>query len=150
MKKILIIICLIFIITIAICTVGININAKIRKNAKNQNKEYEQYLNNEIYGTDVITLINKATNSNEKNQVAKDEKGLYIDNNQNTIKIDVVMITDEEKQETTTYKMEAISKLGVKEFLKNFNIAKFNCTKIEYHEQTGKIKHIELTQQYGS
>lgn len=150
MKKNIIIISLILITIIVISIVGININSKNRKVAIKQNKEYEQYLKGQIYGTDVITLINKAISNNEYNLVSKDEKGFYIDNNKNSIKIDIVMITDEEEQETTVYKMEAIAKAGIKDFIKNFNIAKFKCTNIEYHKETGKIKHIEITQQYDS
>ena len=150
MKKNILIISLILVLIIFISILGININSKTRRVAMHQNKEYEQYLKDEIYGTDVITLINKATSSNETNKVTKDEKGLYIDNNKNSIKIDIVMITDEEKQETTVYKMEAISKVGITEFIKNFNIAKFKCTNIQYHKETRKIKYIEITQQYDS
>lgn len=147
MKKNVIIIALILLVIIIICIVVINNNSKITRITKNKNNEYEQYLISEIYGTDVITLINKATNNNESNNVLKDEKGFYINNNQNSIQIDVVMITDEEKQETTVYKMEAISKVGITEFIKNFNTAKFKCTKKEYHEETGQISYIEITQQ---
>ena len=148
MKKNVIIISLILIVIIAICVVGINANSKTSKVIKQQNSEYEKYLTSEIYGTDVITLINKAMSYNEKNNVQKDEKENYINNNQNSIQIDLVMITDEEKEETTTYKMEAISKVGITEFIKNFNTAKFKCTKTEYHEQTGKIAYMEISQQY--
>ena len=148
MKKSVIIISLILLIIIVICLVGINANSKTSKAIRKENSEYEQYLNSEIYGTDVITLINKATSSNENNNVEKDKKGFYINNNQNSIKIDLIMITDEEKQETTVYKMEAISKVGITEFIKNFNTAKFKCTKIEYHKETGKISYIEISQQY--
>lgn len=147
MKKNVIIITLILFIIIIICIVGINLNSKTSKVVKKQNSEYEQYLSTEIYGTDVITLINKATSSNEENNVPKDEKDFYIDNNQNSIQIDLVMITDEEKNETTVYKMETISKVGITNFIKNFNTTKFKCTNIEYHKQTGKIKYIEITQQ---
>ena len=148
MKKNIIIISLILLIVIIICIVGINVNSKTNISIKQENKQYEVYLNNGIYGTDVVTLINKAINNNESNNVAKDEKGFYINNNQNSIQIDLVMITNEEKQETTTYKMEAISKVGITEFIKNFNTAKFKCTKTEYHEQTGKIAYMEISQQY--
>lgn len=147
MKKNVIILSLILIVTIIICVVAINVNSKVSKAVINENSEYEKYLTSEIYGTDVVTLINKATSSNEKNNVTKDEKGLYISNNQNSITIDLVMITNEEKQETTTYKMEAISKVGITGFIKNFNTEKFRCTKIEYHKETGSIAHIELSQQ---
>lgn len=115
---------------------------------KRQNTTYEQYLDSEIYGTDVVTLINMAISDNETNQIEKNQKDFYINNNKNSINIDVILITDEEKQETTTYKMEAISKVGITEFIKNFNTTKFKCTNKEYHEETGKISYIELSQQY--
>lgn len=147
MKKNVIILTIILLVIIVICIAGININSKTSKVVLQNNKDYEQYLKNEIYGTDVITLINKAISSNEENNVEKDSKGFYIENEENSIKINIIMITNEEKQETTTYKMEAISKVGITEFIKNFNTAKFKCTKTEYHKQTGKIKYIEITQQ---
>ena len=148
MKNNIVIISLILLIIIIICFVGITFNSKTSRIVKQQNKEYEQYLNSEIYGTDVVTLINKAISSNENNNVQKDEKENYVNNNQNSIQIDLIMITDEEKKETATYKMEAISKVGIAEFIKNFNTAKFKCTKTEYHEQTGKIAYMEISQQY--
>lgn len=148
MKKNIIIISLILLITIIICVVGIGVNSKTTIASIKYNKEYEQYLKEEIYGTDIITLINKAISSNETNKVQKDEKGFYINDNQNSITIDLVMITDEQKKETTVYRMEAISKVGITEFIKNFNTAKFKCTELEYHKQTGKISYIELSQQY--
>lgn len=126
----------------------INLNSKVSNLTKKQNQEYEEYLEGTIYGTDVITLINKVSSNNELNNVEVDEKGFYINNNQNSIQIDLVMITDEEKATTTTYKMEAISEVGITEFIKNFNITEFKCTKKEYHTQTGQISYIELTQQY--
>lgn len=148
MKKNIIIIVFILIVIITICIIGININSRTNKSIKSHNKQYEDYLNNEIYGTDVVTLINKAISENESNGIEKNEKGFYIDNHQNSIKIELVMITNEEKEKTTTYQMEAISKVGITEFIRNFNTAKFKCTKKEYHEQTGKIAYIELSQQY--
>ena len=138
----------ILLIIIVICVVGINVMSKTNKGIRQQNSQYEQYLNSEIYGTDVITLINKAISNNESYNVSKDKKGLYINNNQNSIQIDLAMITDEETKETTIYKMEAISKVGITEFIRNFNTAKFKCTKKEYHKDTGKISYIELSQQY--
>lgn len=146
MKKNVIIISLILIVIIIICVVGINVNSKVSKITLKENGEYEKYLEDEIYGTDVVTLINKAISNNETNNIAKDEKGLYITDNQTSIIIDLVMITNSEKEETTTYRMEEISKVGITEFIKNFNTAEFKCTKKEYHSQTGKIAYIEITQ----
>ena len=148
MKKSIIIISLILLIIIVIAVVGIKATSNTSKAILQQNREYEQYLSNEIYGTDVVSLINKAINNNEANNVTKDEKGLYLNDNHNSILIDLIMITNEEQEETTTYRMEAISKIGITEFIKNFNTAKFECTKKEYHLGTGKISYIELSQKY--
>ena len=98
MKRFLIIILIILLAIIAICSVSISINSKTSIGILKQNKEYEQYFENELYGTDIITLINKAIDSNEKNNVEKNEKGLFINNNLNSVIIDLVMITDEEKK----------------------------------------------------
>ena len=146
MKKNLIIISIILLIIIIICYVGIKVNSRTSNLTKRQNVIYEQYLNYEIYGTDVITLINMAISDNETNKIEKDQKNFYINNNKDSINIDVILITDEEKQETTTYRMETISKVGITEFIRNFNTTKFKCTNKEYHKETGKIKYIELSQ----
>jgi len=148
LKKSVILIITILIIVIAVCIVGIGAISKANKVISIQNSEYEQYLEKQIYGTDVITLINKATNNNENNNVFKDEKGFYITNNQNSIIIELVMITDEEKEETTTYKMETITKVGITEFLKNFNTVQFECTKKDYHKKNGRISYIQISQKY--
>ena len=147
MKKTVTIISLILLIVIIICTFLIKLSTRTSKAVLNENMVYEQYLNDTIYGTDVVSLINKAISSNEKNNVTKDEKGLYINNTENSVTIDLIMITDEEKQETDTYKMETIYNYGMTKFIKNFNTAEFKCTKKIYHEQTGRIAHVELTQQ---
>ena len=147
MKKSITIISLILLIVIIICAYLIRLSTRTSKAVLNENMVYEQYLNDAIYGTDVVSLINKAISNNENKNMQKDEKGFYINNNSNSVIIDLIMITDEEKQETTTYKMETIYNYGMKEFIKNFNTAEFICTKKDYHEQTGRIAYIELTQQ---
>lgn len=147
MKKNILIISLVLLIIIIVCIAGIKWNSKANRIIKSQNKEYEEYLKDDIYGTDVITLINKAISNNKSNNISKDEKGYYIENNTNSIKIDIIMITNEEKEKKATYSMELIDKVGITEFIKNFNTAKFKCTNIEYHKETGKIKYIEITQQ---
>lgn len=147
MKKSVLLICVILIVIIIICSVGIWSNIKKVKVQRQANIEYEKYLDKDLYGTDVATILNKATNENKQNNLEKqDEK--YIDNNINSILIDLVMITNEKKEKTKSYRMETIEKVGINEFIKNFNTAKFKITKMEYHKQTGKIKYIEISQQY--
>lgn len=147
LKKSVIIISIMLFIIIIICTIGISINSQKMSAQKQANKEYEQYLERDMYGTDVVTLINKAIDSNKKNNIQIAEDGKYIKDNENSIIIELVMITDEEDEKTKTYRMETIAKVGINEFITNFNTAKFKISKIEYHKETGKIKYIEISQQ---
>lgn len=148
MKKAVIIVSVILLIIIIICFMGVSANKTNMQAIKKENKTYEQYQNKEIYGTDVVSLINKAINENQNNNIELDENEKYIQNETNSINIEIVLITNEEKLETTTYSMETIQKVGISEFISNFNTAKFRITKLEYHEKTGRIKYIEITQQY--
>ena len=147
MKKNLILISVLLLSVIIICVIGIWSNLKKITLQIQLNSEYEQYMNKDIYGTDVATILNKAMNNNKQNGIEQKD-GKYIENNTNSIIVELVMITNEEKEKTKTYRMETIDKVGISEFIKNFNTAKFKITKIEYHEQTGKIKYIEISQQY--
>ena len=107
------------------------------KQAKEENKQYEYYLGKRVYGSVVATLINKAVDNNEKNQVQKDSKGNYINNEENSIQIDLDIV-----EVKKTYPMESIYQAQIKEFMKNFGDIQFECKKIEYHEKTGKIKYM--------
>ena len=46
--------------------------------AKKENRQFESYANQEIYGAELATIINKAVDNNQNNEVAKDDKGKYI------------------------------------------------------------------------
>lgn len=141
MKKLLIVI-FIPIIIMLFSAIGLVMNLKTTNEAVNkENKEYEYYLNKEIYGTEVTSLMNKAINQNEKNEIAKDEKGYYIDNGKDSIRIELKMISVEK-----TYAMEEINNHDMNQFLKNFNLIKFKCTSIEYHKKTGKISRMIIEQ----
>jgi len=143
-KGVIIIAIILIILLLFVCGIGIGINSKTKTVVQFENDTYEKYLNSEIYGTDVITLINKAISQNESNHISKDTKGYYINNNVDSVQIEVEFITDEEEQKTTTYKMEQVANLGTSEFIKNFNEAKFKCIEKRYHKETGKISYIKL------
>ena len=130
----------IMVIIFSICGLLITKNTTNRL-IKEENSEYEYYLNKTVYGTDVTTVINKAINKNEKNKIQKNEKGHYIDNEEDSIKIEIKMITTEK-----TYPMEEIYNNDITQFVQNFNLIKFKCTSIEYHKKTGKIKNIIFEQ----
>lgn len=106
-----------------------------------QNYEYERYLNQEIYGADLATLMNKVIDSNETNAIQKDNKGKYIENNSSSIKMEIKIIDN-----NTIYDVETINHGGIENFVKNFNTIKFKCTDIKYHETTNKIKYLLFEQ----
>lgn len=141
MKKLLIILILLFLIII-FSIYALWLNNKIQtNNLLNYNKEYETYLDKTIYGTELATLINKATNINAKNKIKKDEKNYYIEDEENSIKIEIKMLLTEK-----TYPMEEIYNNNTEEFVKHFNIEQFKCTKIEYHNKTGQISKMFFEQ----
>lgn len=141
MKKLLITLLILFMIII-FSIYALFINNKAQRNSlENYNKEYEEYLNKTIYGTELATLINKVTNINENNKIKKDEKNHYIGNGENSIKIEITMVLTEK-----TYPMEEIYNKNTEEFVKYFNLEKFKCTKIEYHNKTGKISRMLFEQ----
>lgn len=140
MKKI----AIFFFIIIAII-VGISyfyISYKIEYNQiKQENIQFENYYNKEIYGTELTTIINKAIDRNTINEIDKDKKGFYIDNNENSIHIDIKIIDND-----TIYKMETLYQGEMKRFVEYYGQVKFKCTKIEYHNSTNKIKYLLFEQ----
>ena len=140
MKKTILFFAMIIIIVSGISYIFMNYKANYNV-SKKENIEFESYLNKEIYGTDLLTVINKAIDSNEKNEVEKDNKGIYKDNEKNSISIEV-KITDND----TIYQMETFDKSGMQKFLANYGSIKFKCTSIEYHQSTKKVKHMLFEQ----
>lgn len=137
MKQTLLIILAIFFIIICLLSSMI-INVQSQKNEIiRANKVYENYLNKEIPGNELATLIGKVVNENEKNNVTKNDKGYYIDNNKNSIRIDLKMTTIDK-----TYPMEEIHNNEIAKFVQNFNFIKFKCTDIEYHQKTGRVSRL--------
>lgn len=139
MKKQTIVIFILLVIIVIAVAVAVSQNVQKQRELSNYNNQYEQYKDVEVYGTDVATLINKAVDNNEKNEVSKDENGYYIANNTNSVKIYLKLET-----EGDNYPMERIVKLGMTEFVKNFNLETFTCTKINYHNETGKVSEVYL------
>lgn len=141
MKKLLLILLSLFIIIIfSIYGLLIN-NEKQNEDLKNYNKEYEQYLNKTINGTELATLINKVININEKNGIQKDDNNYYVENQENSIKIEIKLILTEK-----TYPMEEIYNKDTAEFVKHFSLEEFKCTSIEYHNKTRKISKMLFEQ----
>ena len=137
MKKTLLLIAIpIIIILFSICGLLITRNTTLRQ-VKQLNSEYEYYLGKQIYGLDLTTLINKAVNQNEHNKIQKNEKGHYIENTENSIKIEIKMLSTNK-----VYPMEEIYNNDITKFVQNFNLIHFKCSNIEYHKKTGQVSKI--------
>ena len=141
MKKNLFIILGIFLIIIAILVYFYYNTLKIGIISQNINKEYEKYTKENILGSTLMTIINKASDQNERNGIEKDIKDYYIENDINSIKIEVKFLESDK-----TFSMEAISSLGAQQFIKNYNMMTFKCTKKEYHQKTNSIKYMLFEQ----
>ncbi len=144
MKKTFVIILIIFIILLAITSYYVYNTRRLSNLAENYNKYYETYLNKEISSADLISIINKAVNDNEKNGISKQENSIYYEeNDENSIKIEITF-----SEEHSNIPMEAIAQQGSANFMQAFQTALFKCTKVEYHQKTNRIKylHFEYTQ----
>ncbi len=140
MKKIvfiLIIIVLIVISTVSFSVFKYNENIRLKEN---ENREYEAYINKEITGAQVATLINKAIDSNRRNGI-KLQDWKYVDNEENSIRIEVKF-----KELEKIISMETIFNNETENFVANYSGIKFKSIQINYHEKTQKISYIKFEQ----
>ena len=113
-------------------------NYKARKNDIDaKNMIYKTVYEKEINGNELATIINKALDTDEKNNVEKDTDGNYIENNENSIKIEIKF-----KQSDHVFQMESIYLNKVSEFIRLYGQANFKCTKIDYHRKTKLVKYL--------
>ena len=139
MKKLAIIFLIGVILIVGISYMYLNYKANYNE-ARKTNYQFESYYEKEFYGADVVTLINKAYDNNLTSGVERDKNGIFIENDTNSIKIDVKIIDND-----TLYNMETLYIGGMDKFVQNYNGIKFKCTKIEYH-QNRKIKYMLIEQ----
>ena len=140
MKKIII---LLSIVIIIVAWVAFNYMSyqKEYNNTLKYNLEFEANYQKEIYGIDLTTIINKVINNNEKNNVEKGQDKKYINNNTNSINIEI-KITDTNE----IYSMETFYNGGIEQFVENYGNIQFKCTKIDYHKKTGKVSYLYFEQ----
>ncbi len=142
MKKYIITILILVAIVISSMLYAYNTYKKNIQDLKDYNNEFTKYQNTEIAGTEIATILNKAVNNNEQNKVSKNEKEMYIENDENSIKVDIYI-----KDNDTTYSMETIYNMGVEKFINSFSLETFKITDVQYHTKTKKIKYIKIEQQ---
>lgn len=141
MKKNVILMLTIFLVITAVLAHSVYARREAIAKASKGNRAYASFYNQQVLGTDVISIMNKAVDSNKRNLVEKDKQGIYIDNNKNSIKIDIKF-----KELDQVITMERIDKVGMKQFLQNYGALDFKCTKIEYHSKTNNVKYMYFEQ----
>lgn len=140
MKKLIIYILILVAIVIAVF-MGKYMKYKAEKGLlKEYNLQYESCLNKEILGNELTTFINIAVDNNERNKIKKDDNGFYIQDDINSIEIEINMIDND-----TTYKMETLYNGGMTTFLSYYNSIYFECTNIEYNNK-GKVNYVLFEQ----
>ena len=143
MKKRITIILLVFMIILAFISYKVYNYRKQLLQAQEINNSYKTYENIQILGTQLISIINRTIDINEKNDIEKDNQGLYIENNKNSIKVYIEFIYG---KETRTIEMEKIANNGIDSFIDIYSTADFKCTNISYHEKTNNVKSLTFTE----
>ena len=141
MKKTIIILGSVLLLLTVITYLYINNLKNLETIAQKHNSEYEKYYEQQITGTTLISLINKAIDYNEKNNIEKQENVTYTNNDANSIHIYINFLESEK-----TINMESIAEKQTENFVKYFAMATFKCTKIEYHNKTNYVKNIYFEQ----
>ena len=111
------------------------------QNAQKSNREFEVYLNRQISGCELTTIINKAIDNNRQNDIEKDKKGKYIDNGTNSLRIEIQFIDDE-----VTYSMENIAQKGTDLFFAYYKDIQFQNKEVQYHDRTNQISYMLFEQ----
>lgn len=140
MKKLAIFFLIVIIVVVGISYLYLNYKAQFHE-AQRENKQFESYNQKEIYGSELTTIINKAVDNNKNNEVPKDNKGKYMNNENNSIQIEIKMLDNDK-----TYAMETLYNGGMDKFIQYYSAIKFKCTDLQYHKTTNKVKYLLFEQ----
>ena len=140
MKKLIIFFVAIIVIISGISLIYFNYKAEYNM-AKRSNLKFEKYLNKEVDGMEVATAINRAIDNNQKYEIQKNNKGMYLSYNENSISIEIKM-TDND----SIYQMETIYNSGIQNFINYYGNIKFKCVNIKYHSSNNKVKYLLFEQ----
>ena len=140
MKKLAIFFLIVIIIIVGISYMYLNYKANYNL-AKNENRQFDSYYEQEILGSELTSIINKAVDYNNNNEVEKDHKGNFVNNDHNSIQIDIKMLDNDK-----TYSMETFYNGGMWQFVQYYDQITFKCTKIEYHKSTNRVKYMLFEQ----
>ena len=137
-KTIIVLICIFLAIVVSIYNYYLSRQNEVATVQK-FNKQYEQYFDRDIASGDVATIINMATDNNEKYGIAKNSRGIYTDDGKNSVKV-LLKFVDVD----TIYEMEDITRVGVDGFLQNFASSVFRVADYTYSKATNRISRIVI------
>lgn len=143
MKNKILLIVVICIILLAIAIYAVYQYRTSALEAQKLNQEYQSYYQVQMLGTELLSIINRTEDINETFGIQKNEDGLYIENDTNSIKI---YINFQYQEEFRTVEMERIINNGIENFRKIYSTASFQCTEITYHEKTNNVKALTFTE----
>lgn len=103
------------------------------------NNEFKSYAEAQMLGTELVSVINRVQDINSKNNIEKDSDGLYIENEENSIKMYIKLKYEDDY---SVLEVERILNNGIENFIKNYSTASFKCEEITYHEKTGNVKSL--------
>lgn len=117
-KTVLSILCILAII-ITIILVKISDNNIKKNDILSFNGEFEEYKDKNLYGADIISIINKASDNNKEYQTKEEEN--Y------TIKIDITLLTQDKEGNVSevTYPMERLIETRIRWIYTKFFINSF-------------------------
>ena len=147
MRKILVIILAIVIMITSIFLAKYIEYAKNKNNVENINKEYLAYENKNIQINTIVSLMNKAIEQNKKNKVVQNDDKVFVENDNNSIKI-YIEARPNSKSDMVKISMEELilnDKIGVEKVEYAFSDLIFEITDVKYDEKNGQIKEITFT-----
>lgn len=140
MKKLAVFFLMIIIVVVGISYIYLANKANYNM-AQVENRHFESYAGQEISGAELTTIINKAVDNNINNEIQKDEKGKYINNDKDSIQIEIKMLDNDK-----IYSMETLYGGGMDKFVQYYSEIRFKCTNIQYHSSTRKVKYMLFEQ----
>lgn len=143
MKNKILLIIIVFVVILIVSVYGIYTYRKDILESQKINNEYKSYYNEQIIGNDLLSIINKTADIDAQYGIQKNDEGMYIENDTNSIKIYVKF---KYKDDYRVLEMEKIINGGIENFAKAYSTANFVCTEITYHEKTNNVKALTFTE----
>lgn len=137
-KTIIVLICIFIAIIISLYTYYQSTQSALQ-GVKKFNYQFEQYFDKEIYGADVVTIMSKAIDNNNKYDIARNEENKFIEDNKYCLKVMIKF-----KDVDQTFDMESIEKAGIEGFMQNFSKSTFKVIEHDYNEASKRIGKIVI------